>query len=51
MQKTIDMLQKHLNGHRVLLASGSPRRQQYFKEMGIPVTISVRLWKKAIRQH
>ncbi|RFN58396.1 Maf family nucleotide pyrophosphatase [Marixanthomonas ophiurae] len=36
------MLQQKLINHNIILASGSPRRQNFFKELGIPFTIDVR---------
>lgn len=36
------MLQELLKGKEIILASGSPRRQQFFRELDIPVTIDVR---------
>src|SRR5690606_5318849 len=33
------MLEEKLHGHQILLASASPRRQQFFTEMGIPFTV------------
>lgn len=36
------MLKDLLNGHEIILASGSPRRQKFFMELDIPVTIDVR---------
>ncbi|MDX1542405.1 MAG: Maf-like protein [Christiangramia sp.] len=36
------MLKDLLKDHEIILASGSPRRQKFFKELGIPVTIDVR---------
>lgn len=36
------MLQELLKDKEIILASGSPRRQQFFKELQIPVTIQVR---------
>jgi len=36
------MLKQKLNNHNIILASGSPRRQNFFQELGIPFTIDVR---------
>lgn len=36
------MLKNLLKGHEIILASGSPRRQRFFQELEIPVTIDVR---------
>ena len=36
------MLRKHLENHTIILASGSPRRHYFFKELDIPFTIDVR---------
>ncbi|WP_339697050.1 Maf family nucleotide pyrophosphatase [uncultured Marixanthomonas sp.] len=36
------MLKQKLSNHNIILASGSPRRQNFFKELGIPFTIDVR---------
>lgn len=36
------MLKELLQHHRIILASGSPRRQQFFKEMGIDVEIRLK---------
>jgi septum formation protein len=36
------MLQSLLKGKNIILASGSPRRQQFFRELDIPFTIQVR---------
>ena len=35
------MLKKLLKNHQIILASGSPRRQQFFKELNIPFTIKL----------
>jgi septum formation protein len=35
------MLEKLLKNHKIILASGSPRRQQFFKELNIPFTIKL----------
>ena len=36
------MLKDLLKDHEIILASGSPRRQKFFEELEIPVTIDVR---------
>lgn len=36
------MLQDRLKDHRIILASGSPRRQQFFKEMGIDFEVRLK---------
>ncbi|PVW13890.1 Maf family nucleotide pyrophosphatase [Marixanthomonas spongiae] len=36
------MLQQKLKNHNIILASGSPRRHQFFNELGIPFTSDVR---------
>lgn len=36
------MLKDSLKNYEIVLASGSPRRHQFFEELGIPVTIDVR---------
>ncbi|QKX06972.1 septum formation protein Maf [Aquimarina sp. TRL1] len=36
------MINELLKNHRIVLASGSPRRQQFFKDMGIDVHIDVK---------
>lgn len=36
------MLQEKLKQYKIILASGSPRRQHFFKELGIDFTIDVR---------
>lgn len=40
------MLKEILKNHRVILASGSPRRHQFFKEMGIPFIVDHRSVKE-----
>ena len=40
------MLKDFLKNKEIILASGSPRRQQFFKELEIPFTIDVRLVKE-----
>src|SRR5690606_14716773 len=36
------MLSEKLKKHRIILASGSPRRQQFFKDLGIDVEIRLK---------
>lgn len=36
------MLQEHLKHHNLILASGSPRRQQFFKELGLDFEIQLK---------
>lgn len=36
------MLKSFLSNHNIILASGSPRRQQFFKELDIPFTIQLK---------
>lgn len=36
------MLKDKLNKYNIILASGSPRRQQFFKEMEVPFTIQLK---------
>ena len=36
------MLQEKLANYNIILASGSPRRQQFFKDLGIPFTIQLK---------
>jgi septum formation protein len=38
----IGMLKERLGNHNIILASGSPRRQHFFKELDIDFTIDVR---------
>lgn len=45
------MLKELLEGKEIILASGSPRRQQFFKELGIPVTIDVRPVEEIYPEH
>mgnify|MGYP002014170464 FL=1 len=37
-----EMLKEHLNKHHLILASGSPRRQDLLKELGVPFEICVK---------
>ncbi len=36
------MLKNKLNAYKIILASGSPRRQQFFKELQIPVELRIK---------
>jgi len=36
------MLREKLSNHNLILASGSPRRQHFFKELDVPFTIDIR---------
>ena len=36
------MIQHLIKDHEIILASGSPRRQKFFEDLLIPVTIDVR---------
>ncbi|MFV0565331.1 MAG: Maf-like protein [Flavobacteriaceae bacterium] len=36
------MLNNKLKNHNIILASGSPRRQQFFKDLGVPFTICLK---------
>lgn len=36
------MLKEKLNNHNIILASGSPRRHQFLKEMNIPFKVDIR---------
>ncbi len=36
------MLQKYLGAHTIVLASGSPRRQQFFKDLQIPFEVRLK---------
>lgn len=36
------MLNKKLNNHKIILASASPRRQQFFKDLGLEVEIRLK---------
>ena len=37
-----EMLKEHLNNRRLILASGSPRRQDLLKQLGVPFEICVK---------
>ncbi|MDT0678242.1 Maf-like protein [Autumnicola musiva] len=45
------MLKDFLKNKEVILASGSPRRQRFFKEMEIPYTVDVRPVKEVFPEH
>ena len=45
------MLKDLLKDHEIILASGSPRRQKFFKELEIPVTIDVRPVEEVYPEH
>ncbi len=45
------MLKDLLKDHEIILASGSPRRQKFFKELEIPVTIDVRSVEEIYPNH
>lgn len=45
------MLKELLTGKEIILASGSPRRQQFFRELDIPVTIDVRPVEEVYPEH
>ncbi|WP_378187746.1 Maf-like protein [Aquimarina sp. W85] len=45
------MLQQLLNNHSIILASGSPRRQQFFKELAIDYKIDVREVEEVYPNH
>ncbi|MDT0644479.1 Maf family nucleotide pyrophosphatase [Zunongwangia sp. F363] len=45
------MLKDYLKNKEVILASGSPRRQRFFKEMEIPYTVDVRPVKEVFPDH
>ena len=45
------MLQNLLKDHEIILASGSPRRQKFFKELEIPVTIDIRSVEEIYPNH
>lgn len=36
------MLKEHLNNHKLILASGSPRRQQFFKDLDVDFEIRIK---------
>jgi len=45
------MLQQLLKNHQLILASGSPRRQQFFKDLGLDFTIQVREVEEVYPDH
>jgi len=45
------MLKKLLNNYEIILASGSPRRQKFFEDLKIPVTIDVRPVDEVFPKH
>lgn len=45
------MLKSYLKNKEIILASGSPRRQKFFKEMEIPFTVDVRPVKEVFPEH
>ena len=45
------MLKDLLKDHEIILASGSPRRQKFFKELEIPVTTDVRPVDEVYPEH
>ncbi|MDT0690659.1 Maf-like protein [Salegentibacter sp. F188] len=45
------MLKNYLKNKEIILASGSPRRQKFFKEMEIPFTADVRPVKEVFPDH
>ncbi|MDT0687788.1 Maf-like protein [Autumnicola psychrophila] len=45
------MLKNYLKNKEIILASGSPRRQKFFKEMEIPFTVDVRPVKEVFPDH
>ncbi|QYA26277.1 septum formation protein Maf [Gramella sp. MT6] len=45
------MLKDLLKDHEIILASGSPRRQKFFQELEIPVTIDVRPVDEVFPEH
>ncbi|MDT0650023.1 Maf-like protein [Autumnicola edwardsiae] len=45
------MLKNYLKNKEIILASGSPRRQKFFKEMEIPFTVDVRPVKEVFPEH
>jgi len=36
------MLRKKLSNYNLILASGSPRRQEFFKQLDVPFTIQLK---------
>ncbi len=45
------MLKQSLQQHHVILASGSPRRQQFFKDLGLDFTIQVKEIEEVYPDH
>ena len=45
------MLKEKLKDYRIILASGSPRRQSFFEEMGIPFEIKLKPVKEVFPKH
>ncbi len=45
------MLKEKLKGHTIILASGSPRRQQYFKELGLDFKVNIKPIEEAFPNH
>lgn len=45
------MLKELLRDHEIILASGSPRRQKFFEDLEIPVTIDVRPVEEVFPPH
>lgn len=42
VHQTINMLLQKLEKYKIILASGSPRRQQFFKDLGIPFKVRLK---------
>lgn len=52
MQRTINMiLEEKLSRFRIILGSGSPRRQQLLRDMGIPFEIRIRAVEESYPDH
>ena len=45
------MLHDKLKNHQIILASGSPRRQQFFKELGLDFQIVLKPVKEVYPEH
>lgn len=45
------MLREKLSNYSIILASGSPRRQQFFKDLGIPFSIRLKEVEEIYPQH
>lgn len=45
------MLKQKLNKYNVILASGSPRRQNFFKELDIPFTVQLKQIEEVFPKH